>query len=1467
MAVRTAHKKGVKRVAINLAGTASVFALAFVGACGHSRAQTAPPAPIRPTVDANGVDLFNAWLDVESPGLSVGGVGSSLGYHAWSQGAGFDDSYRAFLSLSGSTMTVNIGEVSDAFTVSAGTYSSATGDGAMLTFNSSANIYTFTGRDGTVAHFNGAQANTWNSYGGVALATDITKPNGEKITYTWYSTAYCTMWKVLSSGQICLTKAYMYRISSINSSNGFQITPVYNYNYTLNYSAPNFQAWSTANSINLYNFAISTTVPVQSLAQSDTVIGNYVYRIVTDPMGKQWKYRYLFNNTAQVAGITPPASGSETVTAVYSYINNNEILTSITNAHGTTTYARSTSGNVLTVTATDALTHVSTYTFDLTTGQMLSYTDPLMNKTTNVIDSYGRITQVTLPEGGITKYSYDGRGNVYQVTKVPKPGSLLSNIVLNSSFDATCTNAVKCNQPNWTQDGLTNETDYTYDSTTGLLTSVTLPAPSYGTVRPQTRYYYTPLQGYFLNGSGSIVASGVNTYLLTGTSSCQTQAGATVVGMQGGTGQFSLSGAAACAGTADEVKQTISYGPQTAGTANNLWPVSQTVAAGDSSVSASSSQTYDSLGNIASSTGPLGAGQTSYRFYDANRRLIGTIAPDPDSTGPRTPAATQFSYNDDGALTTQSVGTVPNQATALSGFVESSHVTATVDTFDRPVRISTVSSSTTYAVADQLYDSLGRPWCSVTYMNPANVPASSATTCTAYQSSGPYGPDRIAQQTFDADSRALVTSDGIGVLGTITGYNPDGTIQAVLDGQNNKTSYTWDGFNRVVQANYPVATQGANSSDPGNYDAVTSYDADDHALVQHLRDGNTITYTYDNLGRVATRTPGGTAALSSNDYPVTYTYNLLNAVTQIARANDGQTLTNHYDALGRLTSEGQPFGTATYQYDAAGDRTRITWGDGFYASYNYDYIGAVTSIAANGATSGVGVLATYSYDNLGRRSAVAYGNGTSRTYAYDGINRLAGAQLSFPTSANNDLIGGVGGQGTPISYTPSSQIAGITRSNDAYAWTGAYNVSRTYTANGLNQYTSTSGATIGYDARGNLASSTPTTGTANTYSYTKLNELFSVGPSVATLYYDPLSRLSEYDTTGSTRFYYSNAQVVAEVANPSGTVTQRYVPGPEADEVVAWYAGSGNTSSPQFLQTDERGSVIAITNTAGSLVAANTYDEFGIPGPGNVGRFGFTGQTWFPEIGLYNFKARWYSPSLGRFMQTDPIGYGDGLNWYNFVHVDPVNGSDPTGLDDCNDGSGEICVTHKPPKMSGGDRTFPIGGTNVPLPNPGSGGASRGGLPASSPPKPTSNPPQNAPFTCAQAAAQPGKIQANGVSVTLTGLIGWTATIGTWTNLQTGAHGSFTTVGFTAGLAVGASIGRQTYSSMDAFTGMSDGYTVGASIGYGPVGVGGSYSSSSNSSGSGSGGNFDVGSAELPFVGFAASYTETNISNCQAGKR
>jgi RHS repeat-associated protein len=121
------------------------------------------------------------------------------------------------------------------------------------------------------------------------------------------------------------------------------------------------------------------------------------------------------------------------------------------------------------------------------------------------------------------------------------------------------------------------------------------------------------------------------------------------------------------------------------------------------------------------------------------------------------------------------------------------------------------------------------------------------------------------------------------------------------------------------------------------------------------------------------------------------------------------------------------------------------------------------------------------------------------------------------------------------------------------------------------------------------------------------------------------------------------------------------VHGPGLDEPLVWYEGAG-TASRRWLHADERGSVIAVVGSSGGALAINSYDAWGIPAASNMGRFQYTGQTWIPEIGLYYYKARVYSPTLGRFLSADPIGYGDGMNMYAYVGNDPVNRVDPLGL-------------------------------------------------------------------------------------------------------------------------------------------------------------------------------------------------------------
>jgi RHS repeat-associated protein len=93
--------------------------------------------------------------------------------------------------------------------------------------------------------------------------------------------------------------------------------------------------------------------------------------------------------------------------------------------------------------------------------------------------------------------------------------------------------------------------------------------------------------------------------------------------------------------------------------------------------------------------------------------------------------------------------------------------------------------------------------------------------------------------------------------------------------------------------------------------------------------------------------------------------------------------------------------------------------------------------------------------------------------------------------------------------------------------------------------------------------------------------------------------------------------------------------------------------------------VVALTDDEGDTVQVYEYDVYGRVGATDAShpnRIMFTGREYDKETGLYYYRARYYNPQIGRFLQTDPVGYEAGVNWYRYCVNNPLNCVDPQGL-------------------------------------------------------------------------------------------------------------------------------------------------------------------------------------------------------------
>ncbi len=522
----------------------------------------------------------------------------------------------------------------------------------------------------------------------------------------------------------------------------------------------------------------------------------------------------------------------------------------------------------------------------------------------------------------------------------------------------------------------------------------------------------------------------------------------------------------------------------------------------------------------------------------------------------------------------------------------------------------------------------------------------------------------VTQRGYNEHGQLVKVLDGLS-RPTATYTYIRGLIASITDAHSYTTSYAYDGGDRLQSTTFPDGTSELYSSTL------------DGLLTSVNRDGKRIDYGYDPYKRLVAE------ARYSGQERFTNTY-LGQKLTQVEEQGPtGAVLETHtmlYDTLMRLTQVANPRGTVYYTYDAADRRTSqtVVGSPNVTTTYGYYNDGSVKTLTWT-ATSPSSVF-TYLYDLAGRSTKLTFPQGQHRDFAYDEQGRLL--SLSTKTSTNANIA--TYAHGYDLNYTtgntwdrkgqrvslnasvPSlSAYDGLHKyeydavyelTKDTYpnstSVTWAYDAVGNRTSAGSLTYnyqkigsnpnnwqrliSDSGGRSWTYDGRGNEATQTAT-GATFTYAFDWRNQLTAIaGSSTASYAYDPWGRRSSKTVSGTKTNYVYSGQDLVQEKNASLAVLADHLLGPGIDEPIAMKRGG----SVYYYVVDGLGSVRLVTSTSNAVQNKYQWDAWGIrasTGADTVTNpFGYTAR----EIGDaqdHFYRARYYNPSLGRFLSEDPL--------------------------------------------------------------------------------------------------------------------------------------------------------------------------------------------------------------------------------------
>jgi RHS repeat-associated protein len=597
------------------------------------------------------------------------------------------------------------------------------------------------------------------------------------------------------------------------------------------------------------------------------------------------------------------------------------------------------------------------------------------------------------------------------------------------------------------------------------------------------------------------------------------------------------------------------------------------------------------------------------------------------------------------------------------------------------------------------YDELGRLIQS--------IGAGSQTTGFAY--------DKVDNQTQVTDARGKLFQKAYDALDrVITETNPQSqTVQRAYNGADKLTSHKdgrtlettriVDGFGQVIQETSP---------DRG----TLTYWYTAAGKVSKIVDGDSqeTDFTYDNAGRLLTSSYVGASAET-----VTYSYDSTSGgnkgvgrLTGVTEESGSSAFT--YDAQGRLTQDvktiqGRSY-TVGYAYDRNAKVTQLTLPSGRTVSFTRASDGLVTAIStkATPSSSSESLASSVTYLPFGPLASLTYGNGLALTDTYDGNYWLTRTEvkatgatrldLSFNRNANGQLTEVVdnasSGRGATFGYTDAGRLSTAAGpwGSDTYTYDAAGNrtdkardIGGTVThetptiASASNQVTLVNDGSavtkrnLTYRSGGDLSQDAFVGGSTYTYQYNARKRLVvAKKDSVDAGYYgyDFMGRRVWRSVLGTTTVqshyvFDPDGRLLAEHDGATGAVVREYVW--LDDQPIAMIDSSTGTAQTYFIHAGQIGEPLVMTDSSKAKVwdayveAYGKAQVFGTPSAGLDARL--PGQWLEAETGgLHQNWYRNYDPSLGRYIEADPLGIGAGQNIYAYVDGRAVEWRDPSGL-------------------------------------------------------------------------------------------------------------------------------------------------------------------------------------------------------------